>query len=353
MPIWDIGDVARLRARFTDLAGAYADPTTVTATIRSPSGITTNYVVPPIVNDPALVGGFYLDLTLNEAGLWTYKFIGTGAVVALDEETLRVRPSVIGASKAPCQTWVDVATVADCCTVTDAGELEIWVQVATDVLHVLSGRQFTGACTKTIRPCEVVCGCSCHGYGWPGSWYGSWSTLGLVPSRPRCCPPQIDLGGKVAGITSVKVDGETLASSEYRLDGGRWLVRLTDASGGNEGWPCCQRLDLASTEECTFEIAYLTESDVPEMGARAVAELACELAKSCSTVAGECRLPKRVTNLTRQGVTMTLLDPMQFLDGGKTGLYLPDLFLATVNPSGLRAPPRVLTPDVMPHRRIG
>lgn len=353
MAIYDVGDQVRLRARFTDLAGTYADPTTVTASVTSPSGTTTVYALPPIVNDAALVGGFYLDITVSEAGLWVYQFVGTGAVVAQDEESFHVRPSILGASRAPCQTWVNVGTVADCCTVSDLEELEIWVQVATDLLHVLSGQQFTGACTKTIRPCEVVCRCSCHAAGWP-TWALDplWSWYSLT-SGPRCCPPQIDLGGKVASITSVRVDGEMLASSAYRLDEGRWLVRLADEDGNNEGWPCCQRLDLPATEDCTFEVAYRTESDVPEAGVRAAADFACELAKACNPAAGDCRLPKRVQTITRQGVTMALLDPQDFLDKGRTGLYLVDLFLAAVNPEGFRSPPRVLSPDIVSHRRIG
>ena len=353
MPVWDVGDAVRLRTRFRDLAGNYADPTAVTGLVRKPDGTETAYTEPTITNDAALVGGYYLDITVDQAGLWIYRFNGTGAVTAQDEETFRVRPSILGASTAPCQPWVDVSTVAACCTVTDLTELEVWAQVATDVLYVLSGRQFQGVCERTIRPCSVTCGCGCHSYGYGGIWGGGWWTPGYVPSRPRCCPPQIDLGGVVASVASVKVDGETLAASSYRLDEGRWLVRMAGEDGTNEGWPCCQRLDLPSTDECTFEIVYVTEADVPEMGKRAAAELACEMAKACSTTAGECRLPKRVTNLTRQGVTMTLLDPQDFLDNGRTGLYLADLFLVAVNPNGLRAPPRVISPDLTPHRRIG
>lgn len=254
----------------------------------------------------------------------------------------------------PCEPWTTEAQIEECCTGLAAGyDWTDAIAVASEVLHVLSGRQFTGTCTRTIRPCLVDCGCACHGAGWPLWGAGppwSWYPRALTA---RCCPPQIDLHGGVASITSVKVDGETLAVGAYRLDEGRWLVRLADSDGDNEGWPCCQRLDLATTEECTFEIVYVTEADVPEMGARAAAELACELAKACTPAAGECRLPKRVTNLIRQGVSMTLLDPQDFLDRGRTGLYFPDLFLAAVNPEGLRGRPRVISPDIVPHRRIG
>ena len=42
---------------------------------------------------------------------------------------------------------------------------------------------------------------------------------------------------------------------------------------------------------------------------------------------------------------MALLDPMQFLDQGKTGLYLVDEAIRAVNPHGLRRRPSVINPD--------
>jgi hypothetical protein len=333
--IYDVGDPIRLRARFTDLAGAYADPTVVTASVRSPSGVTTVYAVPPIVNDAALVGGFYLDLTLTEAGLWVYTFTGTGAVAAQDEETIRVRPSVLGGG---CATWVDVETIAGCCPVTDANELEVWAQVATDVLHALSGERYLAGCAKTVRPCHV--GGACCGSCWLLDGTGSCS----------CRDVEVWLDEDVERVTSVKVYGEEVAASTYRLDPGGYLVRTTTADKDNEGWPTCQRVDLPATETGTFEVAYVQPFTVPEMGVRAAANLACELAKSC--VGQDCNLPERITSLVSQGVTMAVLDPQQFLDQGRTGLYLPDLFLAAANPHKLAQRPSVISPDFRPPRRI-
>ena len=69
------------------------------------------------------------------------------------------------------------------------------------------------------------------------------------------------------------------------------------------------------------------------------------LATNAATV-GECRLPRRVTQITRQGVTAMVLDPMSFLNEGKTGLYLCDAFLAAVNPGKLRRRATLASPDI-------
>ena len=66
------------------------------------------------------------------------------------------------------------------------------------------------------------------------------------------------------------------------------------------------------------------------------------------------KLPKRVTNVTRQGLSMVVLDPMDFLDDGKTGVYEVDLFLKAYNPAKLQRRATVMSPDIGRRaRRIG
>ena len=45
-------------------------------------------------------------------------------------------------------------------------------------------------------------------------------------------------------------------------------------------------------------------------------------------------------------MSWTLLDPQDFLDKGRTGIYQVDLFLRTVNPDGARLRARVFSPDI-------
>jgi hypothetical protein len=65
----------------------------------------------------------------------------------------------------------------------------------------------------------------------------------------------------------------------------------------------------------------------------------------------DCALPQRVTSISRQGVSYTLLDSQDFIDDVRTGLYAVDLFLKTSNPDKARARARVFTPDVPRARR--
>jgi hypothetical protein len=85
------GTPRRLDVEFRNIAGNLADPTTVTIRVTTPSGVTTEYPVPPVVKEST--GKFYYDATINEAGKWLYRGIGTGAVEAAAEHVLFVEPS--------------------------------------------------------------------------------------------------------------------------------------------------------------------------------------------------------------------------------------------------------------------
>ena len=62
-------------------------------------------------------------------------------------------------------------------------------------------------------------------------------------------------------------------------------------------------------------------------------------------------MPQRVTSISRQGVSYTVLDNQDFIDELRTGLYVVDLFLKSTNPDKARAKARVFSPDVPRARR--
>jgi hypothetical protein len=82
---------------------------------------------------------------------------------------------------------------------------------------------------------------------------------------------------------------------------------------------------------------------------RAINQLAQQFALAEACDAG-CKLPERVTSLTREGVSYTLIDPQDFLDQGRTGLYFVDLVVKTYVGTKTRA--RVSSPELPPPRRI-
>lgn len=229
---------------------------------------------------------------------------------------------------------------------------------ATEVLYALSGRRF-GLCSVTLRPCRR----DCYGDTWwrGGNWWeygrypqpaligGLWYNLTCGSCSGGCsCArvSEVTLPGPVASITQVKVDGVALVKNvDYRLDDWRLLVRL----GGAE-WPICNNLNLADTEVGAWSVTFQAGEAVPTLGQMAVGILAVEFAKAliCDST---CGLPKPVQSIARQGVNITFLDPNEMFANGRTGLYIPDMFLQTFNPDNKRQRAQIYDIDTIGTRR--
>lgn len=254
----------------------------------------------------------------------------------------------------PCQ-W---PLITECCSdaweaATDAQRL-FATSVATELVWRLSARRF-GICDITVRPCKRSCNQGVS--AWPPPWGtsfvpvlsgGQWTntTCGGCKSGCSCDELQeVVLPGPVDYVTEVRVDGAVLPATAYQVHDHRLLVR-TD--GGE--WPSCQDLTAAPDEPGAFAVTYGQGIPVPPGGQYAAGIYACELLASCT--GGTCRLPKRVQTVTRQGVTMAFLDPLDFLDKGLTGIPEVDQWISAVNPDKLRSPSRVYSPDSVPVRTV-
>lgn len=110
-----------------------------------------------------------------------------------------------------------------------------------------------------------------------------------------------------------------------------------------------QAVEGAGWTPCNIEITYSYGVEPPTIGKMAARKLAMEFSKLWAGDA--CDLPERVTSVSRQGVSYTILDNQDFIDELKTGVYEVDLFLRSVNPDRARARARVFTPDVPRARR--
>lgn len=75
-------------------------------------------------------------------------------------------------------------------------------------------------------------------------------------------------------------------------------------------------------------IWYQTESTLPPGAQGKVGWLADQYMRAFTGDKG-CSLPERVTSVTRQGVSWTMLDPMDFIDKKLTGIGRIDTWLAT------------------------
>lgn len=257
----------------------------------------------------------------------------------------------------PCAPW-PVRWLCDVSTVSPVVTAQA-VQFATEVVWALSGRQF-GLCQVTLRPCRRDCFQAPWGANWtefPGSpgfvqpalIGGQWFNLTCGTCTTGCscsAVSEVVLPAPVHRIVQVKVDGSPLVTGAYRVDDNRLLVRL---DGGE--WPRCNDLSENDTEVGTWSVTAEYGQPVPEGGAWAVGELACEFIRA---IGGEdCRLPANVTQLVRQGITMTMPSVTELFNAKQTGLYTVDLFIATWNPHKLSRRAGVYSVDGALSRRAG
>lgn len=230
-----------------------------------------------------------------------------------------------------CSAWATPADVPD--PHRDRLDDETWERLlmqASEIMWALSGRRwYGGGCEETamLRSMPPTAGRD----SWPydASWGscpcwrgGTWVDDLFLPrtdyTTAHLSPVAIKLPrNPVTLIVEATVDGITLDPSAYRLTRSGWLERI---DGGH--WAVCGD---------STDVTYQFGEPPPEGGVQAVVLFAIQLMLDYLGDA-KCRLPARVTSVTRQGVTMAMLDPMEFLPDGKTGIYLIDLWLASVNP---------------------
>lgn len=243
-----------------------------------------------------------------------------------------------------CEPWCTDADLPCVQYDDDPVVVEDWIRFASEVLYLLSDSIYPGPCLTVVRPCaRRRPGREPRWYG--GQRRGGWGECSCNRSDRCGCwgLQEIDLGPDVQAITEVKLDGVVVDPAEYDVSGGRYLVAYQRADGTQLLWPCCQRLDLRSTEVDTFEVTFIRGLMPPIGGVKACAVLACELLKA-SRGDAECRLPKRVTSVTRQGVTVAVLDPLTMFGEGRTGLQEVDMWLASVALGASRREATVIVP---------
>lgn len=84
------GSKVTVRAVFRDDDGALFDPTVVIAKYATPANAVTSLTYPTTIVKDA-VGLYHLDITVNRAGDWRYRWQGDDAAV---EGRFRVKPSI-------------------------------------------------------------------------------------------------------------------------------------------------------------------------------------------------------------------------------------------------------------------
>jgi hypothetical protein len=253
----------------------------------------------------------------------------------------------------PCSAWATYADLPEGPSrMFSPTEWCGFLSTATDILWSATGRRWRGAeQTETVAlraappragegswPYSETWGqCPCYlgvGYGSTG-WVPQWRLNWIRHTEPVAVRfPRSD----VTGITTVLLDGGVFTG--WALDGS-WLARTDGRT-----WPVCG--DRTS-------VTYTFGRPPPIAGVGACVTLAVELARYASPDPDEaCQLPRRLTSVTRQGISFAAIDDLKFLDDGLTGLYSVDAFIRATNPKGRMQTAAAWSPDLpISRRKVG
>lgn len=241
--------------------------------------------------------------------------------------------------------WVQPEELGDYASTEYAQEA---CEVASYLMWAMSGRKFTGVTTVTERYV-----CKARDYYFGGS---SKNTQAVFAGANVYNLP----AGTSDDLLELTADGLS-PESRLRLRGRPVSRVLAIRSGvtnellGESSYYLVDHSTIqikvgAAWTPCNVEVTYTYGTVPPTAGRMAARTLAIEFAKLWSDDE-TCALPQRVTSISRQGVSYTLLDSQDFIQEIRTGVYAVDLFLKTANPDGARVKSRVFSVDAPRGRR--
>jgi hypothetical protein len=149
-------EIAQLTVTFTS-SGSPANPTTVSLVVTDPSGTQTTYTTSNGITQSGM--GIYtaaitcLPALTGVDGLWSYVWIGTGAVSDVQPGTWRVLPTTIG-------TWyIGLDEFKDRLGITDAADdsqAQIAIQTTAQWINEYTGRHFNRVTeVRTYEPTNI------------------------------------------------------------------------------------------------------------------------------------------------------------------------------------------------------
>ena len=220
-------------------------------------------------------------------------------------------------------------------------------QMASNILWAMSGRKYNGVTTVTERYITSINafryqGASAKNFfphmihgsvynvpseDWNDSGYESDGTSSLSRIRLR--------GKNVLEVHLVRsmYNGQVVEQDAYYVSNHSTLIAYKGTP-----WP-----------PGNIEVTYTFGMRPPTAGRMAARRFAIELIKLWE--GDDCALPDRVTSVSRQGVSYTILDNQDFLENMRIGIYDIDLFLKTANPAKALAPSKIFSPDISRARR--
>jgi hypothetical protein len=199
------------------------------------------------------------------------------------------------------------------------------VRFASEILYSLSGEKYTGIQTTTEHyTSDTLATMQTAPVVVRGSIIHAPVQQGLRNLRLRHNP--------IRHIVSIEADGVELPADSYNIVNGSYLIRA-------------DRLPWILGVQSGLTVTYTHGSKIPAAGKIAAMRLANEYVL-LKTGSDDCTLPSRISvSISRQGETISTLDPLSFLSDGKTGVFEVDLFLTSVNPTKAKKRSRVFSVD--------
>jgi hypothetical protein len=145
----------------------------------------------------------------------------------------------------------------------------------------------------------------------------------------------------VLSVDAVTIDGVSVDVDRFELSSG--LLRPMALDGVRVVLPAYQDLGLPLGESGTWSVDYTWGSDPPAGGVLAAVELSVQLLRARH--GAENLLPDRVARVVREGVDITMVDPLKLQEQGLIGVAVCDQFINTVNPDKRRTRPSIVNPD--------
>lgn len=234
--------------------------------------------------------------------------------------------------------WTEVDRLAD----PDSDFAEEAVRSASYIMWLLTGRKFGGVRTVTEVYCQPRPQMSARDIELAasrGAWIPAYpdtsgGAIVNVCSNSGCngCWHTLRLRNTpVVNVSAVSVADRAIPLSDVAIIDSSQIAPMP-ASGC---WGSCGDIT----------VTYQYGAPPPSAGVMAATDLANQFLWAMSDD-DRCTLPARVTSISRQGVSWTLIDQQEFLQDGRTGIYSVDLFIKTVNPNGAQRRPRVFSPDL-------
>lgn len=219
-------------------------------------------------------------------------------------------------------------------TISDPAVIDA-IDDASTVLYYLTGKQFAGTCTATVRPGCLKGGCLCG-----------------------CSPRQVNLGvWPITDLISVRYAGTEYTGADvdttFHINDHAYIAFNdgTHFRSGNQ-WAVGGSTQDNAVDGHVFEATVEYGMRIPPLLKRAARALACQFVAACADQ--ECKLPTRVTSVVRAGISMDISSVTDLLKGGKTGVYEVDLAIQVFNPSKLQSPSFFWHAGVSnPGRKIG